>query len=67
MYTLLYVKWITNKHLLYSTGTLLNVEFSGSLDGRAVWGRMDACICVAQSLWCPLETITTLLTGYTPI
>ena len=25
MYTLLYLKWITNKNLLYSTWTLLNV------------------------------------------
>ena len=29
MYTLPYLKWITNKDLLYS------------LDGRDVWGRMD--------------------------
>ena len=32
----------------------------GSLDGRVIWGRMDTCICVAESLCCPLETITTL-------
>ena len=25
MYTLLYLKWITNKDLLYSTGNLLNI------------------------------------------
>ena len=25
VFTLLYLKWITNKKLLYSTGTLLNV------------------------------------------
>ena len=25
MYTLLYLKWITKKDLLYSTGTLLNI------------------------------------------
>ena len=39
----------------------------GSFDGRGVWGRMDRCICMAESLCCPPETITTLLIGYTPI
>ena len=32
----------------------------GSLDGRGVWGRMDTCICLAESFCCSLETITTL-------
>ena len=35
----------------------------GSLDGRVVWGRMDTCICMPESLCCPPETITTLLTA----
>ena len=39
----------------------------GSLDGRGVWGRMDACICMAGSLCCSPKTITTLLIGYNPI
>ena len=39
----------------------------GSLDGRGVWGRTDTCICMAESLCCPPETITTLLMAYTPI
>ena len=39
----------------------------GCLDGRGVWGRMDTCVCMAESLHCSPETITTLLTGYTPI
>ena len=39
----------------------------GSLDGRGVWRRMDTCICMAESLCCSLETVTTLLIGYTPI
>ena len=39
----------------------------GSLDGRRAWGRMDACICLAESLRCSPETITTLLISYTPI
>ena len=37
----------------------------GRLDGRGVWGRMDTCICMTESLHCP--PITTLLIGYTPI
>ena len=39
----------------------------GSLDEKGVWGRMDTCICMAKSLCCPPETITTLLIGYMPI
>ena len=39
----------------------------GNLVGRALCGRMDTCICMAESLQCSLETITTLLTGYAPI
>ena len=38
-----------------------------SLDGRGVWGRKHTCVCMAESLCCPPETITTLLIGYTPI
>ena len=33
----------------------------GSLDGRGVWGRMDPCICMTESLHFLPETITTLL------
>ena len=39
----------------------------GSLDERGVWGRMDTCVCMAESLCCPPKTITALLIGYTPI
>ena len=38
-----------------------------SLDGMGVWGRMDTCICMAESLRCSPETLTALLTGYTSI
>ena len=34
--------------------------------GGGVGERLDPCICVAESLCCPPETITTLLTGYMP-
>ena len=33
----------------------------GSLDGRGVSGSMDACLCVAESLCCLPETVTSLL------
>ena len=39
----------------------------GSLDKRSVWGRMDTCICMAVSLCCTPEAITTLLIRYTLI
>jgi len=38
-----------------------------NLDGRGVWGRMDTCICMAESLYCLPKTITTVLISYTPI
>ena len=34
-YTLLYLKWITNKDLLYRMEALLSVTWQ--LDGRGVW------------------------------
>ena len=39
----------------------------GSLDGRGVWGRMDTCIRMAESLHGSPETVTTLSIDYTPI
>ena len=44
----------------------LSSMLCGSLEGRRVWERMHPCICTPESLCCPLETITTLLIGYTP-
>jgi len=35
-----------------------------SLDAKGVCGRMDTCTCMAESLWGPPETITTLLISY---
>ena len=66
MYRLLYLKWIT-----YCIGPTVQhrelcLVLCGSLDGRGVWGRMGTCICMAESLRCSPETITTLLIGYTP-
>ena len=39
----------------------------GSLDGRGIWGRMDPCICMAESLRCSPKAITTLLKGCSPV
>ena len=44
--------------------TAKNYNSPGSLVGREVWGRVDTCVCMAESLCCSLETITTLLIGY---
>ena len=67
MYTLLLVhfKWPINKVLLQSAGNSAHVMWPPGWEES--WGRMDTCICVAETLSCPPETITALLTGYTPI
>ena len=69
-YTLLHLKWIINKDLLtvqQSVLTILCSMLCGILDGRGIWGRTDTFIWMAESLWCPFETVTTLLIRYTPI
>ena len=38
-----------------------------SLEGRGVWGRMDTCLCVAESLCHPPEIIITVLISKSPI
>ena len=64
MYTLLYLKWMTNKDLLWiARGTLLKVVWQPGWEGRA-WGRMDTCTCVAESLLCSPKTITTLFVNW---
>ena len=35
--------------------------------GEGSWGRMDTCVCMAESLCCSPEPITTLLISYTLI
>ena len=64
MYTLLYLKWITNKHLLHSTrnsaqSSMWHPGWEGNL------GRIDIYICMTE--YCLHETITTFSTGFTPI
>ena len=56
MYTLLYLKWITNKDLLYSTGNSVQFYVAAWMGGE----RMDTCICMAESFCCAPEPITTL-------
>ena len=65
MYTLLYLKWITNKDLLYSTGNSVQCYVAAWMGGE--FGGEWIHVYMAESL-CPApETITTLLIGYTPI
>ena len=48
VYTLLYLKWINNKELLYSTWNCSML--CGSLGRKGVWvWRIDTCIHVAES------------------
>ena len=68
MYTLLYLKWIANKDLLYSTWNCLCLTLCGSLDGRGVWGEWTHVYVWLSPfmLCCSLETVI-LLIRYTPI
>ena len=59
MYMLLYLKWITNKDLLYST-----LNSAQCYVGAWIWGRMNTCKYMAESVVCLPETITTLLISY---
>ena len=81
MYTLLYLKWITSKDLLQSTWNSVQGYVAARMEGDfgrefccctvarscpTLWPPWN-CICMAESLHCSPETITTLLLGYTPI
>ena len=54
---------VFNKDLLYSTGSSAEYHVTG-LDGRGVWGKIDTCMCMAESLCCLPEIISTLLISY---
>ena len=47
---------------LHSTWT--SSMLYGSLDGRGVWGRMDTCMYMAESLCCSPPTIRTLFINW---
>ena len=64
MYTLLYFKWITNKNLLYSTWNSAQCYVAAWMGGGL---GQNGYMCMAESLHCSSKTITTLLTGYTPV
>ena len=38
-----------------------------SRGSRGIWGRMDACVYMAESLLCSPETVTALLISYIPV
>ena len=60
MYMLLYLKWITNKVLLYSTGNSAQ-RYMAAWMGGEFRGRMDTCMYyTAESLCYSLETVTSL-------
>ena len=54
---------MTNKDLLYSTGNSAP-RYVAAWMGGEFGGRTDTWMQTAESLCCPPETITTLLTGY---
>ena len=62
MYTLLYLKYITNKGLLCSRGLCLIL--CNNLNGERIWKRIDTWIYIRESFCCTPETITTLLINY---
>ena len=43
IHILLYLKYIINKDLLYSTG---NSIFPNNLNGKTIWKRIDTCLCI---------------------
>ena len=55
MYTPLYLRWKTNKDLLYSTGNSAQCYVTAWMGGK-FGGRMDICIGMAESLCCPRDS-----------
>ena len=49
LHTLLYLKWITNKDLLYSAGNPPQCYVAARMGGE-FGGKMDTCKCMAESL-----------------
>ena len=66
MYTLLYLKRINKKDLLYSTGNSAQC-YVAAWTGEGSLGKRDPCIRMAESLHYSHETITTFLIGYTMV
>ena len=66
MDTLLYLKWISSKDLLQSTGNSAQCYVAAWMGGE-FGGEMDICIYMAESLCCPPKNIITLSIVYTSI
>ena len=66
MDTRLFLTWRTKKDLLDGRENSAQCYMAAWMRGE-FGGKMDTYISMAGSLRCPSETITTLLTGYTPI
>ena len=62
-YTLLYLKWIINKDILYSTQNSAQCYVAawmrGEVGGEEPEGEMDTCICLAELHCCSAKTIIT--------
>ena len=66
MYTLLYLKWITNKDLLYSTGNSTQCYGAAGMGGEFGGGWIHVYVWLSPfAVCCPPEAITMLLTSYT--
>ena len=59
VYTLLYIKQVTNKDLLYSTGNSTQYSVMTYMGKESKKGVV-ICICITDSLYSTLETKTTL-------
>ena len=58
IYTLIYIKLITNKDLLFSTGN--SAQYSVMTDMEKDPKRVDICLCVIDSHCCTSKTYTIL-------
>ena len=65
IYIVLYLKWITNKDLLYSTGNSAQCYVAAWIGGEFAGESIH--VYVWLTLRCSPEAITTLLISYTPI
>ena len=65
-YTLLYLKWMTNKDLLYGTWNSAQCYVAAWMGGAFTGGWIHVNVWLSP-FSCSSETITTLLIGYTPI
>ena len=65
------ILWVNGKERFYFKWLQNNCKLCSmlwtSLEGRGVWGRINTCICMADSLHCSPETITAMLISYISI